>query len=122
MRAIWRESNIVLERSLITREEEYEKMDGVSFIQYDDVNLEKAKRIANGVDMHGIERVISTKNDIKFTLGDVIMFIDEIEEDGSLTELKVDRIIERVEDKYKNTLMFMPHLKQKLSEKVLYLK
>lgn len=122
MRAIWRESNIVLQRSLITREEEYEKMDGVSFIQYDDVNLDKAKRIANGVDMHGIERVISTKNDIKFTLGDVIMFIDEIEEDGSLTELKVDRIIERVEDKYKKTLMFMPHLKQKLSEKVLYLK
>lgn len=122
MRAIWRENNIVLQRSLITREEEYEKMDGVSFIQYDDVNLDKAKRIANGVDMHGIERVISTKNDIKFTLGDVIMFIDEIEEDGSLTELKVDRIIERVEDKYKKTLMFMPHLKQKLSEKVLYLK
>ena len=122
MRAIWRESNIVLERSLITREEEYEKMDGVSFIQYDDINLEKAKRIANGVDIHGIGRVISTKNDIKFTLGDVVMFIDEIEEDGSLTELKIDRIIERVEDKYKKTLMFMPHLKQKLSEKVLYLK
>ena len=122
MKAIWREVDIVLDRSLIERTEEFEAMEGISYIQYNDVSLEKAKRSLNGVDMHGISRVISTKNDIKFTEGDIIAFLDEENIDGTYLELKVERIQIKVDKKHEKTLNFMPQLKQKLSEKVLYLK
>ena len=122
MRAIWKETDIVLDRALISRTEEFEAMEGISFIQYDDVSLEKAKRSANGIDMARIERVITTMNDIKFSEGDTIVFTDEEEIDGTWLELKIERIQIKVDPKHNKTLMFMPQLKQKLSEKVLYLK
>lgn len=122
MRAIWKETDIVLDRALISRTEEFEAMEGISFIQYDDVSLEKAKRSANGIDMARIERVITTMNDIKFSEGDTIVFTDEEEIDGTWLELKIERIQIKVDPKHNKTLKFMPQLKQKLSEKVLYLK
>lgn len=122
MRAIWSEATIPIDRELIDRTEEYITQEGMSYIQFDDIELSKAKYMANGIDMTSVNRVISTKNDVLFKIGDNVTFSDETRLNGEFKKLKIIRIEYKLTDKQKKTLEMFPQLKNKLATKVLFLK
>lgn len=122
MRAIWSEATIPIDRELIDRTEEYITQEGISYIQFDDIELSKAKYMANGIDMTSVNRVISTKNDVLFKIGDNVTFSDETRLNGEFKKLKIIRIEYKLTDKQKKTLEMFPQLKNKLATKVLFLK
>lgn len=121
MRAIWYEGQHYIERANVPRGEEYEPLDGESYIQFEDISLDRARHMAGGVSMDGVERVIKSKNNIVFSIDDRIEFEDEFNNDGSRLNLKVKSVQLVIPADKKQIVDRMPKLKYQLAEKVLYL-
>lgn len=124
MKAYLYQSNVILDREQISREEEFQTLERFFPFQYDEIALEKAKYISGGIDMTGVTRVISTKNNETFTVGDKVAFPDDIDYGGKLRTLKIDKISHKLpnDKRIKSMVDLYPNLRNMYVEKVLYLK